>query len=715
MKKIFLVILLIFISNSNLLLSNALWEKVNGPLFSNIYNFCVNNQGEIFVYTYHNYGLYNGLYKSIDTGKTCNHLNINFPIPYTNTPLSDFIIDKNNRIIFSNGCSICYTEDNGLDWKYLGLNLDSNELVGYKQIFKANDTIFIVIERLGLYRLSEDWSRWEKIFTIDNIINKTYSFVSTKNNTYFFTNDKGLFKSTDFGNTWDTVNAIQVQMIYCDSDGILYLRNQKNINKSTDDGQSWTPINQPNNSYDPSHEFSIDEEGNIFSIGIFPITVFQSKDKGNNWKLIYTDTLCDDARIHLKHYNGIFYICDFKSLVVSTNNGNSWDRIFFNIFKSPISSVIPLDINRLLVSNDHGLFLSDDLGKNYNLLFPQCTTGNVFSKLSKKKDIIYGTGIFTFIYSFDNLVHYVHNRNFYADFDISQDSTFYASVQSFIKSKDFGKTWDTINGNLPNYGGTGRPYVTSFCINEKKEILAAIYEGGIYKSKDIGQSWDLKFKNYLYVQQFLSNDNIIYGISNSIKSNEQVNNNIYKSTDSGESWNLLIHDLPNAYYKYILANNGDIFAFSPEYGNGIDKVFLSTDGGNSWKISDINFNPEIVTAMTVADDGTLWCGTDSGSIYHSKIPYVLVKEKKYLTNNISISPNPANEYVDLLAILSEVSDVNIEIYNVFGQLLQKDKRCFFDYGSHNIRLDIKDLEPGFYYIRFSTKDIVESFPLVIIR
>lgn len=63
-------------------------------------------------------------------------------------------------------------------------------------------------------------------------------------NTLFAGGDIGFFKSTDLGETWDTVLTQKTRSIYIYNDSTWYLCTYGGIYKTTDSGQQWIPFGQ---------------------------------------------------------------------------------------------------------------------------------------------------------------------------------------------------------------------------------------------------------------------------------------------------------------------------------------------------------------------------------------------------------------------------------------------------------------------------------------
>jgi len=69
--------------------------------------------------------------------------------------------------------------------------------------------------------------------------NEIRNIFETAGGTTFIGSDKGLFKSTDGGNTWKQVRSRGWVMNLVESNGVLLATSQRGILRSTDDGENW--------------------------------------------------------------------------------------------------------------------------------------------------------------------------------------------------------------------------------------------------------------------------------------------------------------------------------------------------------------------------------------------------------------------------------------------------------------------------------------------
>jgi hypothetical protein len=103
--------------------------------------------------------------------------------------------------------------------------------------------------------------------------------------------------------------------------------------------------------------------------------------------------------------------------------------------------------------------------------------------------------------------------------------------------------------------------------------------------------------------------------------------------------------------------------------------------------------------LELNDGSIIVCGSLHSNPFLARIDGlpVSVESENEITDNISISPNPASDYIDIRlddVILSEAKD--LKIYNTLGE-------CVINYELRNTnyemeRIDVSALSPGLYFI-----------------
>jgi len=227
-----------------------------------------------------------------------------------------------------------------------------------------------------------------------------------------------------------------------------------------------------------------------------------------------------------------------------------------------------------------------------------------------------------------------------------------------VVSDDYGKTW-----RVP---GTGLPKLpcTWVCLDPQspphsRTLYATLYEGGLYKSTDGGETWALKSEGlgnegnlHAFMLQLHPVTGDLYcGITaqrmqEGNRATFPVAGGLWKSTDGAETWTDLTADLklhwPNSFAVHPTDPNTIYITAATIPGGPEGGVYRTTDGGATWEhvLKDEDFartsEPGFVHAMYInlhPDDparvyvGTithgLWLSPDAGKTWErfSKFPF----------------------------------------------------------------------------------------------
>lgn len=77
--------------------------------------------------------------------------------------------------------------------------------------------------------------------------------------------------------------------------------------------------------------------------------------------------------------------------------------------------------------------------------------------------------------------------------------------------------------------------------------------------------------------------------------------------------------------------------------------------------------------------------------------------------DIKVYPNPTTDEVNILWTNDIDSDINIEIYDNMGKMIDSES---VSYGLGNFSVNLKDFKSGIYYIRFISNDFKKTFEII---
>lgn len=306
-------------------------------------------------------------------------------------------------------------------------------------------------------------------------------------------------------------------------------------------------------------------------------------------------------------------------------------------------------------------------------------------------------------------------------------------------STDEGTTWTQ---TLVNES------VTSFLnANNKVYAVANGTPGGIYVSTDNGLGWarinysfsDLptclaQVGNYMFAgcfngKLFASTDNgATWTLSNSgitngkVTSIVNVGNKILASTygwgvfisiNNGTTWTNPSGN--STYIQSFFVNGTNVIAGS---GSGMG-VSISYDGGTSWVYNNTGLTTPDVNYITLI--GTDLYACTSNGIFKRPLQQILTSVEENgssLPNSYSLEqnyPNPFNPSTVISYQLSEVSNVQLKVYDIIGReiamLVNEEKLP----GRYNVRFDATNLSSGVYFYKLTAGNFVETKKLVLMK
>jgi len=345
----------------------------------------------------------------------------------------------------------------------------------------------------GLWKSTLGGSSWTKIANSDNFDNTAISclYQAPNGDLYFGTGEyfdlpnnlglqgKGIWKSTDNGNTWNYLNstsddAFKYVNKIAGTANKLYAATYQGLRVSTDGGQTWTnPIPNTDANFDkPATDVEVTNDGSLVVASINNKAYvcntgddnFVLKSDNNN---IPIDVIRLEFAIAPSNINHVYCIAvnnegKLKNIYESKDKGNTWTAILAYV----TSQFQPFGTDKnkqgkyhcsLAVSptNDSTLYIGGiDLYRYHpNTSFEQLTIYNLPSYSSA----------------------YVHQNIFDIKFspNYATDKTIYVATDGgLFKSTTNGSTWTAINKNL-NIG-----YFNSVGVYPNNEVIGGTQHNG---------------------------------------------------------------------------------------------------------------------------------------------------------------------------------------------------------------------------------------------
>jgi photosystem II stability/assembly factor-like uncharacterized protein len=449
------------------------------------------------------------------------------------------------------------------------------------------------------------------------------------------TRSGGVFRSTDNGENWMTVNNgltnTDLNALAVNSSGHIFAGTPSGVFRSMDNGSNWalgltTGVSS----------FAINNSNsNIFG-GSNGGGVFRSTNNGNSWMAVNTGLSNKNVQSLAINSSGHIFAGTVDGIFRSLDNGNNWMPANAGLSNTNVQSLAINSNGHIFAGTAGGIFRSLDNGNNWAAINTGLTNTDVRSlAINSSGHIFAGTGGGVF-YSRDNgsswTLSVIGDVKALAVSNSNGDIFAGTIGGGAFRSKNNGDSWAQINSGLAN------TFSQSLAVNPVTQDIFAGTPRGVFRSMNNGDSWN----NVSSVS--MNMDIIALAINPSGHIFAGTGGGVFRSTDNGGSWSAGA-GLPNTRIWSLAINNstGDILA-----GTGGGGVFRSTDNGSNWVQINAGLTTSIVFALAINSSGHIFIGTAGGRVFRS-------------TNNgdtwTSVNSSAMNTDIRTLAINSVTQDI----------------------------------------------------------
>ena len=591
---------------------------------------------------------------------------------------------------------------------------------------------------------------------------------------YVLTSDaefgKGIFKSTDEGETWFCTHnnsdssgfgtAISIDLVdpnviyYARHDGFRQSVGGKFLSKSTDGGDNWSDISPQVNSEWGAFEILISPiVHNTLFLATVSDGVMKSTNGGQSWSPINNGLktyLC--ASMAIDSTSGSIYLGTYRDgIYKSADEGGTWQKISYNIIAQPcvdlaFSAAIPPAVYVIAGT----LCFKQTLGDSFwvempteisNRNQPSAIEADAFSPQE-----IYLTSLSLLALPIDTAGFYFSEnggeswdlrRNdlptdvIFDDiaisyFDISDNKIFITANYSPLFTSDGiyfsdneGLNWSLSITGLPT---PAEMNIVKVAPNDPNIIATSDYYNNIFISTARGESWSNT--NYphpggegvfiydITFDPFDADIIYVYGLCTGI----------YKTTDLGNSWADITNDLPNDPLGSQIdgliinpQNTQNMFVTSLGYG-----VFQTHNGGQHWE----PFNSGLDSAFSpgklyfVPGDTTrLYLATNGRSVWTIHRTLEGIKDKPDIPTSLYLGsyPNPFNAQTTISYTLPKASLVTIDVYDLLGRKLETLVNSNQNAGSYNMIWDASERSSGIYFCKIKAGEFSINRKMVLLK
>lgn len=676
---------------------------------------------------------------------------------YGNTESYPGISNRVTRGMY--GIGILRSVDGGITWsKSLDWSFSDMRGVQRIKIDPADHNTVWAATTEGIYKSINAGETWDQMLVVpmvsDLIIFPDSANVILAGCGGMWSTGHGIYRSSDGGVSWDKKSILngpttfggKVRLDYSRSDpNIVYasIGNSDGENngstwlcKSTDHGNTWESINTTNYSnyqgwyshYVGVHPVNPDK---LFLGGI---DLYQSENGGTTMNVsqgqVY-DQFHPDW-LHSDHHDIEFYPGDPDIIYMAHDGGvhrsNDGGVTFFSCNWGYQTSQF---YNGFSCSDSDSLFALGGLQDNYTCIYDGTPywrrviggDGSCTAMSQVDNNVIFASWQYlNVLKSTDKGYHFnydvtpspvVGSINFIAPYLLSSidDNTMYAGATYVYKSLNKGSSWEQMV--LPSGSGFNPVIAMDISKQEVTKLYIATIPGDVrakvYYTNPRGSfidiTGDLPDRHPTDIAVDPNNDAIAY-----ITFGGFGTSHLFRTEDSGTTWTSIGEGLPDLPGWSVIVDpfNSDHIYFGNDFG-----VYFSNDLGNTWELFTEGLGDGVV-AMDLKismSDRKIKLATHGNGAYERRLVsslsgiednYELLAMNYELFQNY---PNPFNNQTTISWTLkNDAQKVDLKVYNSKGELVKNLVSGRQSAGKHSAIFNASGLNSGLYYYTLQVGD-----------
>lgn len=470
-------------------------------------------------------------------------------------------------------------------------------------------SLFCILILFSLLVFNSGHAQWEQVS--NGLFGGSVSSMCFCDSGFFIgTYRGGMFKSTNYGESWFSINeglsTLTIHdLIYVN--GYIIAATEDKINYSTNYRDSWSSSEDKLSS---SISSLVSFENFILACNSsLGNGIIISENNGKDWtKISNRETL--RCPLLLKVYGNDIFAGTCDGFYLSQDTGKSWERIENDTTYCYVYDFVVNDSYIFLIANNLGggivrlpkLFRSSDYGKNWEeigCLLREEFINNV-SNVSEDLFVATHEGLYSSSNNGESWNKFNSINSIYNMFT-HDDYIFLTTFNDEIfRSTDFGNSWTNTDKGI-----------TALYIDRLSNIGNKIVAGSSFRSFytiNDGERWH----NECF-------DSCNYSITSIVKKGDSYyagtrSNGVFKSTDGGIKWFCINDGLTNLKINKLINVNDNILVSTGDYLEKVNGVFLLNPDCISWQVRSNGLTDKLVTDF-VNIGPVIFAGTRTKGIF----------------------------------------------------------------------------------------------------
>ena len=542
-------------------------------------------------------------------------------------------------------------------------------------IINANNHLIAATSR-GLYRYTGSY--WE--FVSANYVPSNLYF---HGDTLWGGFDDGVKFSTDYGDTWQAVLSIDrgVNAIYKYGNYLFAGSDGYGVFRSSDNGATWETVNNGIDS--ASYVYAFGKIGSWLYISVNG-WVYRSNDFGETWSsdswgvpdgIVYTFYTIEpnDYYIFIGTDDGVYY---------DTNPGGEWEKVTDQSFVYNSVYSIAYKDGTLFFAGEPGVYYMNNapygywknLGVANESVMKFCWRNDTLYAATNARAIqrTWNQGLSWEIYA-DRTFEY---DGFISDMACTDTITYLATTNRLARLRPSDRHWEAMAyGNFTavlafgdnvyaggdegvyishddfdtyvvfNDGLPSNPSVKRFFMNDNY-IFASLLNNGVYRldRNNPNAVWEpanngIENKT---VENFYEKDGVLFAATSF---------GLYRTSDNGNNWEECDEGISDKYIRSIYGTHNALLA-----GTNYGGVYISSDNGDTWQEFNENLTYIPVISLT-ADSQYVYAGTYEYGMWRRQIEDVIndVSTSEILPDKFVLYqnyPNPFNPMTTISYVIA---------------------------------------------------------------